>query len=99
MDIWEYYSLLINPNEQGGWASQGSDGRNMVGQTTSDLLNQIGQGGWELVSLVPNRYGRSNWGNYTQSTDIMRRNTYEVNSWAIEWTVIEYRAFFKRKRP
>lgn len=97
MDTWEYYSSLITWHEQRGWASQGSDGMYMVGQTISDLLNQIGQGGWELVSMVPSRYGRSNWSSYTQSTDIMGRNTYDVNSWATEWTVNEYRAFFKRK--
>jgi hypothetical protein len=58
MDLWEYYSLVIR-GAQEGWEDQSID-RSIAGKTISDLLNQVGQGGWELVSLTPSIYFRTN---------------------------------------
>lgn len=91
MDIWEYYSLAIAWHAQEGWKGQGSDGRNIAGQMMPVLLNQVGQNGWELISITPSRYSRTNWFDYTI-------NSSPAGSSATEWTAIEYRAFFKRKK-
>ena len=92
MDIWEYYSLVITWRTEEGWKGQGSNGKNIAGQTMADLLDQMGQGGWELVSITPSRYFRTNWINYTI-------NSGQSGSSATEWMASEYRAFFKRKKP
>lgn len=96
MDSWEYYTLVIIWNQQEGWKGYGTHG-NITGMILSDILNQVGKNGWEIVSLFPTRYARTNAINYTL------RNaggiSGDAGSSATEWTASEYRACFKRRKP
>lgn len=97
MDQWEYCDFILSFDGKGAWNVVGPNGEKMTAKTTSELFNRVGQEGWELYSVVPSAYYRSNWLDYTV-TAVGGGLSGNTGSSATAWQINEYRAFFKRKK-